>query len=219
MIYMKSIIKYGIITVIASIAIIYTPLIYTITLSIMQVEPNYKEPEMNIEEYGIKQGLGYSSRPTVSIADVKEHIAYTIRGEVIAIREPIIWVSEGMREAYERGEIDHQKERGAIPVDILIKDVYKGDLNKGEIFTIYVDSFKVDDTYYTKGSDASFVVGEEVIVHVTKPSNVTNDLIDTLPYTALGKYGKYTIKDDFAYNEEKYPYGVPMPYIAYEALP
>ncbi|GIU71991.1 MAG: hypothetical protein KatS3mg003_1470 [Candidatus Nitrosocaldaceae archaeon] len=224
----RSIIKYSIIVVIASIIIIYAPSIYTTMLLAIQVEPSYEEPDMTLEEYNIKEGIGSSSIPYYIMN--KESVEYSIRGEVIDVRKPIIWIEKG-------GIHEH----AIIPVDILIKEVYKGDLKKGDIFTLYVDSIKshyedllinyTADAYYIPSYEARYKVGEEVIVHISKEepdifreaigsiSKEDEHIIDEYYYTTLGKYSKYTIKDNLAYNEEKYPYGVPIPYVAYEALP
>ncbi|GIU72906.1 MAG: hypothetical protein KatS3mg003_2385 [Candidatus Nitrosocaldaceae archaeon] len=67
--YTKRIIKYSIIEVIVLIIVIYAPTIYTVILAIMQVGPSYKELDMNIEKYNIKQGYGNSSFTTTNIAD------------------------------------------------------------------------------------------------------------------------------------------------------
>ncbi len=231
----KSIIKYGIIVAIASIAIIYTPLIYTITLSIMQVEPTYIEPiSMRVDKLEVKKNQGFVSGIAGDIVNMKDKVVYSIRGEVIDIRKPLLLIEEG--------SVD---DIWFIPIDIRIKDVYKGDLKKGDIFTIYIqssnfnttryannvdyviDEYKWDENIYIESYEPTYNIGEEVMVHIAIADleyivrdleYVDEDLPNQLPYSILGKYGKYTIKDGLAYNE-KYPYGVPIPYIAYEVLP
>ncbi|MEM4317915.1 MAG: hypothetical protein QXO37_07750 [Candidatus Nitrosocaldaceae archaeon] len=224
-------IKYGIISAIVIIAII-SPYLYNIVLLSLHAEPNYNEQtSMKIKGYDIKRAIGSASMP-YQIKVVKDQVIYTIRGEVVDIREPLIWL-----EKYPVAE------NGMIPVDIKVKEVYKGDIKSDSIITLYVGTIKdlpteqqladgviVDNSTYILPYEAVYEIGEDVLVHVM---HTTIDLVSVSEYidellakeylehkvyeTALGKYGKYTIKDGLAYNEN-YPYGVPIIYVAYEAL-
>ncbi|MEM4320003.1 MAG: hypothetical protein QXT32_06495 [Candidatus Nitrosocaldaceae archaeon] len=222
-------IKYGIISAIVIIAII-SPYLYNIVLLSLHAEPNYNEQtSMKIKGYDIKKAIGSASMP-YQVKDVKDQVIYTIRGEVVDIREPLIWLDK-----YPVAE------RGMIPVDIKVKEVYKGDIKSDNIITLYVGTIKdlpteqqladgviVDNSTYILPYEAVYEIGEDVLVHVMHatidPESKYIDELLAKEYanhkvygTALGKYGKYTIKDGLAYNEN-YPYGVPIIYVAYEAL-
>jgi hypothetical protein len=73
-----------------------------------------------------------------------------------------------------------------------------------DIITVKVLGCIVDNTLYLYPNSPQFEIGEDVIVHI---SIDPNDIIEKdFKFVQLGKYGKYKIQDDKAFNS-KYPQG------------
>lgn len=134
------------------------------------------------------------SMATTDISKVKQTILATFRGTVTNIGEPIDWLD------------NVEQLHGAIPVTIKViqnsKDAENKKYQKGDLFTFYVDSSKMDGKYYIASYEPQFEIGEEVIVHISKadlgPMGVGGDNY----FVELGEYGKYKIQDGKAYNEK-----------------
>ena len=95
---------------------------------------------------------------------------------------------------------------GAIPITIEIvtntKNVEGESYKRGDSFTFYLDSEKIDDKYYISSHEPEFEIGEDIVVHVGKshlgPMGEGGDNY----FVELGDFGKYKITDQKAYNEK-----------------
>lgn len=169
------------------------PYSHNAIMSISGIQSTYVPSDISKSNPNIHAGIGTSSLSTNDIRDVKDQVVYTIQGKVLEIGKPIPWTDNA------------GNEKGVIPVSILVDKTYKGKLDHGKTFTVYLDGIKIDGEYYLPPGEALFEIGENVLVHVAL-SNTGPDGMDVY-YVKLGEFGKYKITGDKAYNE-KLPYGI-----------
>lgn len=135
-----------------------------------------------------------ASWETTNISKIKQTVLSTFRGTVTSIEDPIDW-SDNVGVVH-----------GAIPITIDVtkntKDVEKNKYKKGDSFTFYVDSIKLDESYIISSYEPEFEVGEDVIVHIAKSKLGPMGEGGNNYFVELGDFGKYKIKDDKAYNEK-----------------
>jgi len=153
----------------------------------------------------VKRAVGEASFATTDIEDVKDTVIFTIRGETLSVGDPIPWIDNA---GYEHG---------AIPVEIKVHEIYKGNWDK-EVFTIYLDSVNIEGVYYINPAEPFFEKGEKVIIHVAEDNNIDAKGIEHYYQVQLGIYGKYQVSEDEdkAYNE-KYHDGVSVEFAANQA--
>lgn len=175
---------------------------YNTIMSISGVQSTYVPSDISKSNPDIHAGIGTSSLSTTEIRDVKDQVVYTIKGKVLEIGNPIPWTDNA------------GNEKGIIPVSILVDKAYKGKLDHGKTFTVYLDGIKIDGEYYLPPGEALFEIGENVLVHAAL-SNTGPDGMDVY-YVKLGEFGKYRINGDKAYNE-KLPYGITIDSAARQA--
>lgn len=140
---------------------------------------------------------------TTNIGDVKDQIQYTIRGTVVKIGEPEEWTDPTPQPDELRKLMGKNVK---IPINIEVTQVgkAKSELKVGEIVTVNVLGRIVDNTLYLNPNSPQFELGEDVIVHISvDPSNIIEK---DFKFVQLGKYGKYKIQGDKAFNA-KYPHG------------
>jgi len=134
---------------------------------------------------GVEQG--HASWTTTDIRDVKDQVAYTIRGTVIAIGEGEEWADPTPRpEHYDTIFGKNVK----IPVDIKVQETKKtkSDVKPGDVITVTLTGKLLGKTLYLDGGEPQFEVGEEVILHIAIDPN---DIVGkNIKYVKLGEYGK-----------------------------
>ena len=133
---------------------------------------------------------GNASMDTFNPADIKDDIAHTVIGQVVSVGDPIDWTDNG-------GVGDNK--RGAVPVTIQVDEIVKGVPVDGKI-TFYLDGIYEQGVYYIAPFEPQFEIAELVLVHLVN-DDFTHLGVDDFQYVALGKYGKYRIVEDKAYNE------------------
>jgi hypothetical protein len=180
------------VAVIGSIAVLSDSYVYNSAMVLLDVPSPYIPSDITKANVNVKPTAGEASFATTNISDVKDKVLFTIRGKVIEVGNPIQWIDNA------------GNTHGAIPVQIELIDSLKGNLKKGELFTVYIDSIFIDDQYWLSTYEPQFEIGEEVLIHIAKSEISLDD--KEMFYVELGHYGKYQIKDGKAYNE-KFPYG------------
>lgn len=178
------------------------PYLHNAVMVMSGVPSTYIPSDISKSSPNIHAGVGTSSLSTTDIRDVKDQVAYTIKGNVLKIGDPVPWTDNA------------GNEKGAIPVTILVDKAYKGKLDHGKTFTVYLDGIKIDGEYHLPPGEALFEIGENVLIHAAL-SNTGPDIQDVY-YVKLGQFGKYKIVDDKAYNE-KSPYGITIDSAAKQA--
>jgi len=136
---------------------------------------------------------------TTDIGDTKETVILTVSGEVLSVGDPIPWTDEA------------DNPLGFVPVTIEIDEKGKDDtvglyLTKGDKFTVYLGGIWEGGLYFMMDLEPQFEIGETVILHVGKDTNGPQFEDGGIYFVELGKYGKYKVIGDKAYNE-KYPQG------------
>lgn len=79
-------------------------------------------------------------------------------------------------------------------------------LEKGDQFTFYLGGLYEQGQYYVHSFEAQFEIGEHVLVHIGKANQGPDGQNGENYFVELGKFGKYKVIEDKAYNE-KYPNG------------
>lgn len=181
-----------VIAVIGSIVVLSDSNVYNSAMFLLDVPSTYIPSDITKANVNIKPTVGEASFVTTTISDVKDKILFTIRGKVVQVGDPIQWIDNA------------GNTHGAIPVEIELANSLKGNLKKGELFTVFIDSIFIDNQYWLSTYEPQFEIGEEVLIHVAKSEIILDG--KEMFYVELGHYGKYQIKDGKAYNE-KFPYG------------
>lgn len=146
------------------------------------------------------KAVGHTSVTTTDIRNVKDNIQYTLRGKVLSVGDPILWIDNA------------GNNRGAIPIEILVDKKYKGDDGIGKTFTFYIQSIEEQGKYYVMPNEPTFEIDEQVIVHISEDAELGPDEIAHKYYVELGEYGKYKIMGNKAYNE-LFPNGVSQDFV------
>lgn len=146
----------------------------------------------------------YSSYLTHDIGSVKNDVFATVLGTVTGFGEPVVWTEPTPRDEIPGYEEVYGKDV-YIPVYIEVHDAKKHDFAVGDKITVNLVGKLLEDTLYLDENDPHFAVGETVVVHIGK--DVSNVIAGDFNFVKLGKFGKYQIIDDKAYNE-KNPQGM-----------
>lgn len=125
----------------------------------------------------------------------KKDIKSTVKGTVIDISELKTWTDKTINPEL----VPIIGERIKIEVQIEVEKaskVYK----KGDIVTVtLLGGLLPDGKTVAMDSDDEYELGEQVIIHLAEdPNDVAGKNVH---YVKLGKYGKYSIQDDKAYND------------------
>jgi len=146
---------------------------------------------------------GAVSWSATDVKKVKSEIAYTIKGTVVSISQPMAWnIPPVESESYiqTRGEdirilvgIEVEKSKKA-------KNSNLPDLEIGSIYTVSITGKLKDNVIDLEPDEEHYQIGEKVIVHVAKDS--TDNVSEDGSYVKLAKYGKYKIQNDKAYNDK-----------------
>lgn len=142
---------------------------------------------------------GEASWSTTDIKKVKDNVDYTIKGTVVHISEPIIWIDPSPRDP---GYIESFGHNVKINVDIEVEKVGKAKvpLEYGSIVTVVITGKLLNDVLYLDGGEEHYELGEQVVVHIAEDPN---DIVgDDVLYVVLGEFSKYTIQNGLAYNEQ-----------------
>lgn len=170
----------------------------------------YTESDITLANPNIQVGMTeYSMETNIDFIN-KNTIVLTILGTIKSVGDPISWIDEtGAR-------------HGTIPVTIEVNEntkntVTKEKLEKGETITFYLDGLVIDGQYYLHSFEPRFEIGEKVIVHLGTTYQGPDGKDGDNYFVELGKYGKYTIVGDKAYNEN-FPQGKPIKQTLEESL-
>ena len=149
------------------------------------------------------------SMRTYDISETKHTVVLTLSGTVTSVGDPIVW--EYKNDTY-----------GAVPVTIDVSKKTKDKetehvLNNGDSFTFYLAGIYEHGEHHIFGFEPQFELGEEVIVHIAKADQGPNGENGNNYFVELGKYGKYKIVGDKAYNE-KYDQGRSFDLVFKESL-
>ena len=149
------------------------------------------------------------SMSTHNISETKDTVVLTLSGTVTLVGDPIVWEY--------KNDI-----HGAVPVAIDVSKKTKDKetelvLNNGDSFTFYLAGIYEYGEHHIFGFEPQFELGEKVIVHIGKADQGPNGENGNNYFVKLGKYGKYKIVGDKAYNE-KYDQGRSFDPIFKEAL-
>ncbi len=133
-----------------------------------------------------------------NIEHAKDNVVLTLSGTVLSVGDPIDWINNSLK-------------YGSVPVTITIdtktKDTEaKLDIKKGEEFTFHINGIYDNDQLYLWSYQPQFEIGEKVIVHIGNEYQGPNGSDGDNYTVTLGKFGKYKVVEDKAYNE-KYPHG------------
>lgn len=145
----------------------------------------------------------YSSYLTHDIGDVKSDVFVTVFGTVAEFGKPVIWADPVSRDEIPGYEQTYGKDV-YIPIHIKVLDSKKHDLAEGDKITINIVGKLLNGTLYLDENDPHFAIGETVVVHIGK--DTSNVIASDFNFVKLGKFGKYQIVDDKAYND-KHPQG------------
>ena len=124
--------------------------------------------------------------------------------------DPVDWIDEA------------ENLLGFVPVTIEIDRKTKDTtahlkLGKDDRLTVYLGGVYESGKFYMHGFEPQFEIGEEVILHVGHGKNGPAFEDDGFYFVELGKYGKYRVVDDMAYNE-KHKNGKPLDDALSEAI-
>ena len=124
-----------------------------------------------------------------------DYVVLTVSGTVLSVGDPIDWIDES------------ENQLGFVPVTIELEKKFKDKTNgiklkKGDQFTIYLGGIYENGKFYINSFEPQFEIGERVILHVGHDKNGPIFDDDGIYFVELGKYGKYTVVDDKAYNEK-----------------
>ena len=127
------------------------------------------------------------------ITETKKTVVMTLSGKVLSVGDPIPWMD------------DADNELGYVPVTIEVdkksKDENGLNLKKGDEFTFYVGG-GYGDRFFVDGFEAQFEIGENALIHLGKATGGPPLGDDGYYFVELGKYGKYKVVGDKAYNEK-----------------
>lgn len=145
----------------------------------------------------------HSTYLTSDIGDVRSDVFATVLGTVTEFGKPIVWTDPVPRDEIPGYEEVYGKDV-YVPIHIKVLDAKKHNIAKGDKITVNLVGKLLGDTLYLDENDPHFAVGETVVVHVGK--DVSNVITSDFNFVKLGKFGKYQVVDDKAYNE-KHPQG------------
>lgn len=131
---------------------------------------------------------------TEEISETKSTVVLTVQGTVLSVGDPVDWVDEA------------ENPLGFVPVTIDIDKKTKDTTSHLKLesdgrLTVYLGGVYESGKFYMHGFEPQFEIGEEVILHVGHAKNGPTFEDDGLYFVELGKYGKYRVADDKAYNE------------------
>ena len=131
---------------------------------------------------------------TEEISETKPTVVLTIQGTVLSVDDPVDWIDESGNPL------------GFVPVTIDIDKKTKDatahlKLETDGRLTVYLGGVYESGKFYMHGFEPQFEIGEEVILHVGHGKNGLTFEDDEFYFVELGKYGKYRVVDDKAYNE------------------
>lgn len=137
-----------------------------------------------------------ASYVTTDIKEFKDKVNMTIQGTIVSIGEPINWDDTTINLTTK----SYVPEPVKIPIEIQVDKIKKtNDFKKGDIVTFFVFGDRVENQIALE-SGLNFETGEQVIVHIGEEF-LPNE--DSPTYNVvLGKYGKYKIQEDVAFNEK-----------------
>ncbi|MCE2614571.1 MAG: hypothetical protein LVO36_01560, partial [Nitrosopumilus sp. (ex Thoosa mismalolli)] len=135
-----------------------------------------------------------SASMSTDIDYAKKFVVLTVSGEVKSVGDPIPWSD------------DAGNKHGAVPVTIEIDKKAKDEtiglmLKKDDLFTFYVDSIYHNGQYYVWQHEPQFEIGEKTIVHISNSEYGPDGYKGNNFVVEIGKYGKYKVVDEKAYNE------------------
>ena len=130
---------------------------------------------------------------TEDIAETKNTVVLTVVGKVLSVGDPIDWIDES------------ENQLGFVPVTIELEKKFKDKtegikLKKGSQFTVYLNGVYEGGEFYLPDFEPQFEIGERVLLHVGHDKNGPNFEDDGIYFVELGKFGKYKVVDDKAYN-------------------
>jgi hypothetical protein len=130
---------------------------------------------------------------TLDITETKKTVVLTVLGTVLSVGDPIDWIDEA------------ENQLGFVPVTIELEKKFKDKtegtkLKKGDQFTVYLSGIYEGGKFYLPDLVPQFEIGERVILHVGHDKNGPIFEDNGNYFVELGKYGKYTVVDDIAYN-------------------
>lgn len=133
------------------------------------------------------------SLATMDITETKKTVVLTVLGTVLSVGDPIDWIDES------------ENQLGFVPVTIELEKKFKDKtegikLKKGDQFTVYLGGNYEGGKFYLPDLVPQFEIGERVILHVGHDKNGPIFEDDGIYFVELGKYGKYKVVDDKAYN-------------------
>ncbi len=135
---------------------------------------------------------GYSMNKNMELT--KDTVVLTLSGTVLSVGDLVQWNYEG--DSY-----------GSVPITIEVDKKTKDKdadlkLKKGDSFTFYLLGIYENDSHYIDAYEPQFEIGEKIIVHVGKSDQGPNGPDGDNYFVELGKYGKYKVVGDKAYNEK-----------------
>ncbi len=165
-----------------SIAALMTPSEYVYVQSdITKANPNLKVLPTEV------------SMRTHNISETKDTVVLTLSGTVMSVGDPIVWKYKSVTQ-------------GSVPVTIDVskktKDKDTELVHNGDSFTFYLTGTYEHEEHFIFGFEPQFELGENVIVHIGKSVHGPNGENGNNYFVELGKYGKYKIVGDKAYNEK-----------------
>ena len=133
------------------------------------------------------------SLATTDIAETKNTVVLTVVGKVLSVGDPIDWIDES------------ENQIGFVPVTIELEKKFKDKtegikLKKGSQFTVYLNGIYEGGEFYLPDLEPQFEIGERVLLHVGHDKNGPNFEDDGIYFVELGKFGKYKVVYDKAYN-------------------
>ncbi len=134
-----------------------------------------------------------------NIEHAKDTVVLTLSGTVLSVEDLVDWEYKGNK-------------YGSVPITIevdkntKINTETKHQIQKEDSFTFYLSGIYEMDQHFIDNFEPQFEIGEKVIVHIGKSDQGPNGPDGTNYFVELGKYGKYKVVGDKAYNE-KYPNG------------
>ncbi len=133
---------------------------------------------------------------TTDIKEFKDKVKMTIKGTIVSIGEPINWNDTTINLETK----NYVPQPVKIPIEIQIDQVKKTkDFKKGDIVTFFLFGDRVENQIALEDG-LNFESGEQVIVHIGEEFLPNED--SSTYNVVLGKYGKYTIQDDVAFNQK-----------------
>ena len=128
----------------------------------------------------------------------KNTIVLTLLGTILSVGDPIPWTD------------DADNKLGYVPITIQVDGIGKNastelKIDTGDTFTFYLGGSYEGGLYFVDGFEAQFEIDEQSLIHIGNAVNGP-ELEGGFYFVELGKYGKYKVVEDKAYNE-KYIYG------------